>query len=395
MMKLLVFGLFLILFVVKELQCQETEDETCEVRTCGLRYPPSDDADTEIGQGVSGGEDLEREEEGQEVEGPKEGGGQSARMRRQDDPGHKSSQVTEKADEAEENEFPFFAIKIVPDWSKSPEDIPQPPPEGTDEKDFRIEDDKLPDEWFPACGAAVLAPQIFVTAAHCLPPKPDEPVGNYGISIRVGSNRYGDNSKPRQRIASYVAHPNHTGQGLHDIGLVFVDEPFDFTPDPETNQYTVNSICEPFEDEEYRAKQYVAIGFQTTRRETDDENKDSEIEDSLKKISMKPKAKGWCKAYKKEKGDKYGTPEAGECDENFQIQAQNVGQEEHCVGDSGGPLVYYREEDGRAQHIGVASWTVLPCTADGSGGTVYTRVNRYHAWIREKVAEWEEKQKNK
>ena len=46
-----------------------------------------------------------------------------------------------------------------------------------------------------------------------------------------------------------------------------------------------------------------------------------------------------------------------------------------CSGDSGGPLVVRREEDGRAEVIGVVSWGI-GCGVKGRPG-VYTRVSQF------------------
>jgi hypothetical protein len=192
-----------------------------------------------------------------------------------------------------------------------------------------------------ACTGTLIAPDVVVTAAHCLRPLRQR-LPSFILSRSIDGARPGTS-----RIASRVVlhpgfDPRAAAAGMHDLALVFLARPIDgLTP------ATILAASEKRWLAEGREVDLVGYG----------------------RMSLASDARG-------QKG--YGRSRVSQL-QSQELVVGGAGVAQNCDGDSGGPA--FISVHGQRRMVGIVSRSVkssAPCTS----GTIHTRLDGEAAWIR-------------
>lgn len=209
----------------------------------------------------------------------------------------------------------------------------------------------------PKCGASLVAPNVVLTAAHCMGIKDTETSG-----VRVGSTKFngGDDSwrSPgiERQIVRRIQHPNFRNKrGLkNDYMLLILNEdvPANLYPPIDIN---FNDML-PMKDE-----MLTTIGFGTTSFGGDQP-------DYLQEVNVPVQSFDTC----------ISQYNSNVIYESLHICAGFLdGGHDSCQGDSGGPL--FSKVNGKFTQFGVVSWGEGCAAANYSG--VYARLSGAKDWL--------------
>lgn len=195
------------------------------------------------------------------------------------------------------------------------------------------------------CSGALIAPDIVLTAAHCVQPGAD-----YKIV------RYDAQRQPLlMSIRRVIIHPQFTmaaiaqNRASADVALLQLAEPLDGEPTA-----PLGAPIEPI----VAGRTYGVAGIGVTRR---GDGKSGGVVRAATLVS---------------------TSQPGRLQIRLVDPATNNTRDGlgACTGDSGGPA--YEDQNGRAVMVGVVSWSTAPNNAVGCGGlTGVTPLSLYRDWI--------------
>ena len=207
------------------------------------------------------------------------------------------------------------------------------------------------------CGASLIAPDVVLTAAHCLKIPGFGGLDKQHVQIWVNRTSKSDKAKFgfRRTVVDFVVHPSFDHVTLsNDIAVMKLNAAVADVPTVRINR----NVSIPLS-----TQSLTAIGFGATESRS--------FPDNLMQVSMKPVSFQVCKNYARYQpavvvGDQMVC--AG-------------GTKDTCYGDSGSPLIV-RGTDARSDvQVGITSFgSYLGCgKADAPG--VYTRVSYHARWI--------------
>lgn len=213
----------------------------------------------------------------------------------------------------------------------------------------------------PFCGGSFLAPDVVVTAAHCL-----DDAFEAQLRVSAGLQRRSDHwSAPTIPVRAVVLHPSFTEVGDADAALLFLDD-----YDPAILPHPIEPIAletRPDFPEASDDAMLSAIGWghsSSFGNLTDDEL----LEVRIPAIPLET-----CRTAPEYEG----VHERVICAGDFER-----GGADSCQGDSGGPLI--AERGGELTLVGLTSWGV-DCAQRRQPG-VYTRLASYGDWIAATIA---------
>lgn len=208
------------------------------------------------------------------------------------------------------------------------------------------------------CGGSIIAPNVILTAGHCVTEVPLPPLTHVEVFAGIVSlSNHGANVQQSKVVASYV-NPNYNGGvNPNDIALHVLETPLEF------NDY-VQPIALPQAGAEPTGDTILSGWGSTSNTQT------PHYPDHLQKATLPIVDFKSC-------GDKLGASPLNE--------ASNIctgpidGELSACSGDSGGPLV--QDVDGQRTIVGIVSWGEIPC---GKGyPSVYTKVSNFIDFIQQ------------
>ncbi|XP_034474139.1 lectizyme [Drosophila innubila] len=211
------------------------------------------------------------------------------------------------------------------------------------------------------CAGSLISDRVVLTAAHCMTSK--------DFQVVAGAHSRSDKSTTQVRRGSSSRQTIHEkyggGVGPYDIGLIFLEEPFDLNALDRDGKPPVSTISLPSYQFEANSDG-VLFGW--------GRDNSGSLPDKLQKLDVDIIGYNDCKA-KLPLGNKLA-------DSN--VCTFTSGKTDGaCNGDSGGPLVN-RRSDGTYQQVGIVSWGYTPC-ASTKYPSVYTSTASYFGWINDNI----------
>ncbi|XP_023035635.1 phenoloxidase-activating factor 2 isoform X2 [Drosophila willistoni] len=220
------------------------------------------------------------------------------------------------------------------------------------------------------CGGALIAPDIILTAAHCVHNKDANT-----LIVRAGEwdTQTKDEIIPHEdRYVKAIAYHERFNKGslYNDIALLLVESPF-------SSQSNIQPVCLPEIGEVFNYNRCYATGWGKNKF-----GKDGEYQVILKKIDLPVVGNEICQSNLRETrlGQHFNLHDSFIC-------AGGEKGKDTCKGDGGSPLVCpIKGEKNRFKSAGIVAWGI-GCGEENIPG-VYTNVAYLRPWINEKLKLW-------
>ncbi|EDW64546.1 phenoloxidase-activating factor 2 [Drosophila virilis] len=218
------------------------------------------------------------------------------------------------------------------------------------------------------CGGALIAPDVILTAAHCVHNKDAK-----SLIVRAGEwdTQTKDEIIPHEDryVKDIIYHEKfNKGSLFNNVALLFLESPFNF-------QMNIQPICLPTLGEDFEYERCYATGWGKNKF-----GKDGEYQVILKKIDLPVVGRAKCQTNLRETrlGRHFILHESFIC-------AGGEKDKDTCKGDGGSPLVCpIKGQPNRFKSAGIVAWGI-GCGEENIPG-VYASVAFLRPWIDEKLA---------
>ncbi|KAL9922435.1 tracheal-prostasin [Glossina fuscipes fuscipes] len=208
------------------------------------------------------------------------------------------------------------------------------------------------------CGAWLIDDLHVGSAAHCL--RGFTP-GLLSVRLLEHSRRNSSAHIIDRKVSQVFVHENYSPRIYdNDIGVLKLDKPI-------TMSDMVRPVCMPEKNREYEHEEAIITGWGATRE-------GGPAAENLQEVRVPILSTKECR----ESG--YGS---SRITDNMLCAGISEGGKDSCQGDSGGPLHVAMKDANLHRLVGIVSWGE-GCARPNYPG-VYTRVNRYLDWIKEKT----------
>lgn len=205
---------------------------------------------------------------------------------------------------------------------------------------------------FHFCGGSLIAPDVVLTAAHCVDDR-----GPSDVRVVAGITSLSDGTGERLRVGDIMIHPDwDPGRIDSDVALLFLTEA--------TQQATISLLAPAQADLAAPGETATVIGW--------GQMGNGSSPDRLQQVSLPIVSNEVA-------NDGYGP---GAVTDNMLAAGLLEGGVDSCYGDSGGPLMV-QDADGRYLQAGIVSWG-SGCAEPNKPG-IYARVTRFEEWITDRA----------
>ena len=221
------------------------------------------------------------------------------------------------------------------------------------------------------CGGTLVAPDVVMTAAHCIKDIYGSPIIGSDVFVNSTTIKYSTHDYYRKGI-KWIVHPYYNTMNMkNDIGLIVLDAPVITVQPVKLNRNSnipVPNVPTPLT--------VIGLGVNGTNTTSDPFFGSSTIytyPDHLMKLVTDTVPVLSCTK-------SYSSFVIGD----WNLCAGGNGVEEaFCYGDSGGPLLQTKNSAKEDVQIGIVSWSPYGCY--GTSPDVYTKVSYYAGWVDSQV----------
>lgn len=207
------------------------------------------------------------------------------------------------------------------------------------------------------CAGSLIAPEWVITAAHCI-----QGAGPKGIDVFIGGNSLDRRGQGEVIPAiGFFSHPEYKDD--HDIALLKLSR-------VTKKGSPIRLVSKALDDSLPENTDLIVTGWGLTSTDSD-----AQGSNELMEVTVPLRNRQECKA-------NYKNTDGTDITDNMICAGGIFKATDSCSGDSGGPLFVRDNQADGFQLLGIVSFGSSKGCANKDHPGVYTRVSRYHDWIK-------------